>query len=339
MRGPRLCVRRDAARDGGSPRVRRRRDRPRVAPSSTGRRGTPSDVGRPPTRPTRSTRPCAATGPTRWSGDSTGSGRRVLLVPAFPAAGRTCVGGVVLVDGAAREQRRARRATPAEPVRSSRPSDHLRQAGADVGRCSCPVTPCRRGSRSAEGRDRGVRRQHRRRPAHVVSQWAGHRDVVLAGTAATIAPPPSQRVSTPPWRGDPRARSRASAPRLIVCAAASTPMARRRSQPAEVGGRDRARRPESDEGGDPAAVARGARRASAGRALDGERLVATVVLIGGDTAAAVLGRRRWSGRRHGRARRGVGRPGGESGPLVVTKPGGFGTRSTLVDLLAAEHSA
>ena len=31
------------------------------------------------------------------------------------------------------------------------------------------------------------------------------------------------------------------------------------------------------------------------------------------------------------------RPWGESGPLVLTKPGGFGTRSTLVDLLA-EHS-
>ena len=57
------------------------------------------------------------------------AGRRILVVPSLPASGRTCVGGVVfdhgrpVGDGPAGGDART-------PVRSSRPADHLRLAGA-----------------------------------------------------------------------------------------------------------------------------------------------------------------------------------------------------------------
>jgi uncharacterized protein YgbK (DUF1537 family) len=73
------------------------------------------------------------------------------------------------------------------------------------------------------------------------------------------------------------------------------------------------------------------------RARIAERRYATVVLIGGDTAAAVLGAEPrlvggtvapglpWSRDAHG------------AGPLVVTKAGGFGTPDTLVDLFVSRR--
>ena len=57
--------------------------------------------------------------------------RRVLVIPAFPAVGRTCVGGLVfederrVSDGVAGRDARA-------PVKSSRPAAHLHAAGADA---------------------------------------------------------------------------------------------------------------------------------------------------------------------------------------------------------------
>ncbi len=57
---------------------------------------------------------------------------RVVVAAAFPAAGRTCEDGVVMIDGVPVADGAA--ATDARgPVRSSRPADHLREAGA-VGR-------------------------------------------------------------------------------------------------------------------------------------------------------------------------------------------------------------
>ena len=66
--------------------------------------------------------------------------------------------------------------------------------------------------------------------------------------------------------------------------------------------------------------------------------VPTVILIGGDTAAAVLGDRPVEV--GGTVAPGVAwcRPSGESGPLVLARPGGFGGPTALIDLLAAKMS-
>ncbi|MTA14995.1 MAG: hypothetical protein F2534_20565, partial [Actinobacteria bacterium] len=55
------------------------------------------------------------------------AGRQVLLVPAFPAAGRTCVAGTVLVDGVPVD-RTVFAQDPRSPVRWSRPADRLPSA-------------------------------------------------------------------------------------------------------------------------------------------------------------------------------------------------------------------
>ena len=77
--------------------------------------------------------------------------------------------------------------------------------------------------------------------------------------------------------------------------------------------------------------------AEAREALE-SRAYRTVVVVGGDTAAAVLGD-------HvvqvgGTLAPGVAwcRPWGDDGALLLSKPGGFGTPSTLVDLLEGGES-
>ena len=89
-------------------------------------------------------------------------------------------------------------------------------------------------------------------------------------------------------------------------------------------------RPTSGERDDPGAVA--SELAARAREVIGTSDLRTVVAVGGDTTAALLGDRAvvvggtlapgvaWS------------RAWGEEGPLLVTKPGGFGTESTIVDL-------
>ena len=91
-------------------------------------------------------------------------------------------------------------------------------------------------------------------------------------------------------------------------------------------------RPPSTELDDPEAIA-SALGDTAREAIQSGRF-ATVVVVGGDTAAAVLGDRvvlvggtvapgvAWS------------RAWGDDGPLLLTKPGGFGTPSTIVDLVS-----
>ena len=256
------------------------------------------------------------------------SGRRVLVVPAFPAAGRTCADGVVLVDGhpvssgaAASDLRGG--------VWSSRPSDHLLQAGAtsvdvvsrdtvrswlDDGRGAIAVCDA--------GTDDDLRT--------AVSHWASHRDVVLAGTAATIAGAVAATVEP---RGARMPVPELAGPALIVCGSLH-PMALAQVAAAASAGAT-VLVPEPTEEGDPAAVA-AALGVRALRAL-GANGFGTVVLIGGDTTAEVLGDTVVSV--GGTVAPGVAwsQPWGES-PLVLTKPGGFGSPSTLVDLLVGALS-
>ncbi len=273
------------------------------------------------------------------------TGGRVLVVAAFPAVGRTCVGGIVHVDGAPLaigDHTDARRG-PA----SNRPADLLIAAGAAA---VAPLTGAAEVAAWASLADS---------PRFAVCDVATNGDltavgrawgqldgVLLAGTAGAIgagaaalatAPIASAAVPLVP-------------PVLVVCGSLH-PTARR--QVAALGGLAQIVVPEPD--GDVGSLAAALRadglvvlqtppasgsvggHAAADLARTVHRLVEvadvrTIVIIGGDTAAAVLGVEpvivggtvapgmpwgRWV----------------SGGPLLVTKAGGFGDDHTLVRLL------
>ncbi len=274
------------------------------------------------------------------------SGRRVLVVPAFPLVGRTCVDGVVLEHGVpvangstAGDVRSA--------VRSSRPADHLRAAGAvevDV------LATLHEAQHWLDGSGAGF-------AVCDATSWddlvavgratAGAGHVLLAGTAATIAASVLATAEPSPCAVT------LSAPVLIVCGSVH-PMARAQVDALMAAGVECT----SVDGDGPlvAALRRGQpgvlsttmpagavahheaegtadRLAARGLAMVKDAGVQTLIIIGGDTAAAVLGSHPvrvggtvaagmpWCRRVDG------------DGPLVVTRAGGFGTATSLVELL------
>ena len=271
-------------------------------------------------------------------------GAPVLVVPAFPAAGRTCRGGIVRVagrpvaDSAARDDVRA-------PVRSSRPADHLRAAGAPsvvevtpetvadwLATLDVPFAVC----------DASVDADLSR----VATAWIACREVVLAGTAATVA---AAACALAPGRARP-ARPTLSAPALVVCGSLH-PVAEAQVNALVAAG---ARLVSWSAGAGPAVAALRAGQhavltagsferdatttAAASIAVVAREAIATgaartVVLVGGDTAAAVLGTSPM--RVGGTLAPGVAWGAMPNGVHLVTKPGGFGGPSTLVDLFEA----
>ncbi|HMK11967.1 MAG TPA: four-carbon acid sugar kinase family protein [Acidimicrobiales bacterium] len=257
------------------------------------------------------------------------SGRPVIVVPSFPAAGRTCEGGIVLVhgtpvaDGDAASDVRG-------PVRSSRPADHLRDAGA--------------GSVAELRPDEAATWLHAPAAAFAVCDartdadlatvalaWSHHRDVIAAGTAATIA---ASARSVVALTGSPPAPPRLDLPALIVCGS-SHPVALAQVALAAAAGIEVLRADPTDRG-DPVQIA--AALGAEARVAISTRAFRTIVLVGGDTAASVLGD--VAVRVCGTVASGIAwsRPWGDDGPLALTKPGGFGTSTTLVDLLAGVPS-
>ena len=249
---------------------------------------------------------------------------RVVVAAAFPAAGRVCVDGVVYVDGVPVAEGAA--ATDARSlVHSSRPADYLRDAGASA---VDAVTP----STLAEWLETGGVRCAVCDAATdadldvIARAWSGHSDVMLAGTAAVIAAA-AHAVLQP--AGPPPEPPACDPPALVVCGSLH-PMALAQAATAEAAGIT-VLRPPSTERDDAEAIA-SALGDTARAAIQSGRF-ATVVVVGGDTAAAVLGDRVV-------LVGGTVAPGvawscawGDDGPLLLTKPGGFGTPSTIVDLV------
>ncbi len=283
--------------------------------------------------------------------------RRVLVIPAFPAVGRTCVGGLVfehelrVSDGVAGRDVRA-------PVKSSRPAAHLREAGAAAA-AELAASEDVRAWLGGEG------------PAFAVGDattdadlerlaalWHAHPDVLLAGTAATIgaAAGAIAGVGAAPIV----ARPLVERPVLVVCGSLH-PAARAQvdafiaagalavsieDDPATAVAALRAGRhvvlasgrPNGDSVASRDAAVTAQALAAVVAQLEAATRVPTVILIGGDTAAAVLGDRPVEV--GGTVAPGVAwcRPGREAGPLVLTKPGGFGGPTALIGLLAAKMS-
>ena len=278
---------------------------------------------RPATTPTRSTPCCAATGPTSWWPSSGRSGDRVLLVPALPRLGRACRGGVVHVDGVPVGGHDARRAAVvAAPGRAPR---GCRRAAT----WSSSPTPPRCGRWLPDGGTFAVC------DASSDEDLAAIAAVVAASRTASASP--ARRAASPP-------RSAATAPRVeppcpprwpATCSSCAAACTRRRgprstrsatgASPASpcsrsplpdgpvvadrgrrAGGRRPRRRRPRPAGG---ATVRRARRSSAAtrrRPCSGDE----PMVAGGTLAPGVP----WSRRADG------------SGPLVVTKAGGFGHR-------------
>jgi uncharacterized protein YgbK (DUF1537 family) len=227
-----------------------------------------------------------------------GGSRPVLVVPALPALGRVCVDGVVLVG-----ERPLHESDAGSDVRrvvtSSRPADHLAAAGAaTVSGLSCPdeVEEWLEAPDGIAVADASTDDDLRR----IASAWTGHERVVLAGTSAAIgaAAGPVRTVLAGSVPG----------PVLVVCGSASA-LARRQVEAAVSDGAVLAAGAESagealrsgrhvviaaehrtaaiDDGAAEAMAAELAERARSIVRSGGAR---ALMVIGGDTAAALLGR-------------------------------------------------
>jgi uncharacterized protein YgbK (DUF1537 family) len=289
-------------------------------------------------------------------------GHPVLVVPALPAQRRTCVGGEV------RDQGRPVATGPAgddvrAPIGSSRPAVHLRAAGApdvielarepDLVRWLVANQPPFAVCDAATATDLTA----------IGEAWARHGDVLFAGTSASIAAAaaalaqtraaPAVRPEPPALRPPvlvvcgslhPAARQQVAALVEAGCAAgqvggtldwpvgaslewAADPLAAGRPAVLTSPAADRVGVPD---GGAPA-MARTLARAT--HELVSAVEIGTLVVIGGDVAAEVLGPAPMVV--GGSIAPGVAwchRDGG-GGPLVLTRAGGFGGPQALVELL------
>jgi uncharacterized protein YgbK (DUF1537 family) len=252
-----------------------------------------------------------------------GSGRRVVLIPSHPRAGRVCVHGVVYVDGVPVAESE-HGDDPRLPVRSSRPSESLQGeelAGSDalVAWLATSTT--------------GVAIVDATTPKEIdelVAIALHPVDVVLSGpasvieAAARLRAPGNLSVVLP----DPLL------PKPIVVACASLhPVSRAQiSAVAEVGIEVVTSSPHR--GDDPELVALDV--AHRAHQLVIARQACSVVLVGGDTAEAFIGDTivRVFGSIDGGGEVSLGEAEIDGRRLrIASKPGGFGTANTLVDLV------
>jgi uncharacterized protein YgbK (DUF1537 family) len=260
------------------------------------------------------------------------TGARVLVAAALPELGRTCVGGVVLDRGVPVHEGHA--GTDARgAVRSSRPADHLRAAGSgEVVEIGSATGVAAWISTASAPSFAVCDAQDADDLAGIGRAWAQDDSLLLAGTSHSIAAAASAVVPMHVWSIAPPVEP----PAVVVCGSLS-PVARRQVamlMAAEAPGvfvvasDEPTRRPVDDDLAAQVARELGARA----RSLALEVEARTIVVIGGDTAAAVLGD-------GDVAVGGALVPGmawlhDPGGPLVLTRAGGFGAPDALVRLLA-----
>ncbi len=259
------------------------------------------------------------------------AGRRVLMVPAFPAAGRTCVHGVVHVDGVP-VHRTAFAADPRSPVVTSRPTDRLPGAvsALDLGAVRAALAEGVRIVVADAATDADV--------DALASCAADHRDVVLVGPAAAIA---ARVLGRDRMRAVPDPAP--LEPRVLVVSASRHPTAV--AQLAELAALGvTVVRPPADAAIDDADAVLARLAADVHDHLAADPAIRTLVVVGGDTTAAVIGRAVVAVEGSVGVGIAVGRihlPVRDPSTLLpvdrvlrlVTKPGGFGAPGTLVDVL------
>jgi D-threonate/D-erythronate kinase len=271
-----------------------------------------------------------------------GAGLPVLVVPALPALGRTCVGGEVFVG-----ERRAHEVVAGDPlsrIASSRPSDHLRACGVDPVELAdtCAVSAWLRAPVGIAVADAAADAT----VEAIVDRWHGVDGVLLAGTSAVVGAAAGKQ-SGALGRHDVRP------PTLVVCGSLH-PVAREQVAAAAARGATIAEQvdhgvlaamvagtpvilcspPVAGPVSDGQAAGAAARLLHEAAALIESGHLGTLILIGGDTAAAVLGDALVVV--HGSVRPGTALV--ESLVVdvpVITRAGAFGDPDALVDLLWA----
>ncbi len=267
------------------------------------------------------------------------TGAPVMVVPAFPAAGRTCRDGVVF-DGEFPIAEGPAGVDVRQPVRSSEPTQHLVAAGAER------VVSVRSadGLRSwALGASGGIAVCDAATDADIsalCAVWAEHPNAVFAGTAASVAAAASCLVGHHDRTDVPPPSLPLEGPVLVVCGSLH-PAARRqldvlgeRTAELHEGQVDCIATPvpkTTSVSGD-AARRHASLLAEAARRAMARRRYATVIVLGGDTAAALLGDEPMTV--HGILAAGVAW-GHLRGAVLVTRPGGFGDDAALADLVVA----
>lgn len=256
-----------------------------------------------------------------------GAGRVVVIVPAYPAAGRVCVDGIVSEHGVPVD-RSAHAGDPRSPVRTARPASLLPGAIEldDADRLARWLRTAAAGDAAVVDAvdDAAVEAA-----VAVLAEWP---DVVLVGTARVLAALVA--------RDAPAHRVAASGPGIalerpvLVVAGSAHPVSR-----AQVVQVRHAAMPSVhvlaapvERRDDPAAVV--ATLAAEARRSVGALGIATVVVLGGDTAEALIGDQ--VVHVHGSLGVGIARGtvtiGGHEVTLV-SKPGAFGDADTVAALL------
>jgi uncharacterized protein YgbK (DUF1537 family) len=251
-------------------------------------------------------------------------GRRVVLIPSHPPLGRVCIGGVVLVDGAPVAQTE-HGDDPRMPVLSSRPSESLagvELAGVDAladwsadSQLSVAIVD----ARTLDDID------------ELVAVALNAENVVVAGSASVVGA--VARACSPGNTASQLPDPLLPAPVVAVCASLH-PASRQQMAALSAAGVDVVMSPDV-RGGDSEAIAvEVARRA---HRLVGELGARSVILVGGDTAAAFIGDVPVAvlgsiglGISLGEAKFGSRRL------RLAGKPGAFGTPNTLVDLVRGQ---
>jgi len=249
------------------------------------------------------------------------AGRPVLMVPAFPAAGRTCIDGTVLVHGVPVHETAFGR-DPRSPITDARPAARITGA-VSVRDLAAARAALAEGARIviADARtDEDV--------AALAAHAAAHPDLVLVGPAAVVSAlvrclGPDCASTVPASVAGP----------LLVVSASQHPVAQAQLAELEQRGIEVLRPPGDSQIQDAELVLAELARTVHAR-LDLDVTIATVVVVGGDTAAAVIGDAAVTvegtlgvgiavGSVELRGRR----------LRLVTEPGGFGAAGTLVDVL------
>ncbi len=289
------------------------------------------------------------------------SSARVVVVAALPALGRSCRSGVVHLHG-----RPLRHADARASASSARPADHLRAAGADVVELA-DAAALAGWIASGQGAPFAVCDAVTDADLRSIGRVVAAGDVLFAGTSASVAAACSagRDTATTPRVHDVVADGAAmrgggdvggsdggparpvSNRHILVVSGSAHPVAVAQIAALRATGLEPDIRVTIVAAPAPAHLPVddiAARRTAADLAVRvHEQLaiapVATMVIVGGDTAAAVLG----DGPRLVGGVVGPGMPWSRaldgSGPVVVTKAGGFGEPGTLVEVLLGPSAA
>ena len=269
-------------------------------------------------------------------GALTDSGRVAVIVPSYPGAGRVCVGGIVTEHGVPVD-RGAHADDPRSPVRSARPAESIPGSVELDGAVALRAWL----AAASPGAAAVVDAIDDRSIGAIVAavRGAARNDVVVVGTAGVLgemfaAPATLAAVGTPSLAGRALAR-----PVLVVCGSVHPTAQAQVAAVRDAGWPDvHLLVTPASRSGDPAHVV--AQLAAEARLMIDRLGIATLIVVGGDTAEALIA----DAAVHVHGSLGVGIASGTvdiagRSVAIVSKPGAFGDATTVTRLLDVEQMA